>query len=239
MNARTLCSNRILIRCTLLLIAIASCQFLLQQDVETETGTTRTKSMHRIIPAPVSLTHEEAKLTQSATLVTLDDFKDLSAFDIANNPASKGKSSTERKDTDTEKAIRKPILEQLRRAGLEVDEEVLRSLPTWRQVKGLYGAKPLILGKETCKDFREAIPLNRRFVGVAGQMNTGTNALAAYFRENLVIPENEILNGILWTVPWYKHSWTSLRNKYKYRLPDKHEAVMPIVVVRDPYWMKR
>ena len=40
------------------------------------------------------------------------------------------------------------------------------------------------------------------------------------------------------TVPWYKHAWVSLRHKYMYRLPDQHETVMPVIVIRDAYfWM--
>lgn len=162
--------------------------------------------------------------------LTLDDFPDLQSaiFDDPQNSWS------------TLASKRKPILKLLDDAGLTVDKNVLAALPRWSDVVDLYGEKPVIHGLETCAPFRQQVPVTKRFVGVAGQMNVGTNALAKLFRSNLEITENEMYRGVLWTVPWYKHGWVSLRNKYKYRLPDEHENVMPVVVIRDPYfWMRR
>jgi hypothetical protein len=141
---------------------------------------------------------------------------------------------------DEAAASRKPIMDLLRAAGLQVDLDVLRRLPRWSEVTDLYGSEPVIYGTETCEPFRNKIPSSERFVGVAGQMNTGTNALGKYLLHNVKIPENEISNGILWTVPWYKHGWASLKQRYDYRPPENHTKVFAVVIIKDPlFWMKR
>jgi hypothetical protein len=173
-------------------------------------------------------------------VVTLEDFKDLSVLDIVKReePLDAGESSDN--ELSREEELRLPILAQLRRAGIEIDGDILRSLPTWSQVTELYGDKPVILGLETCQAYRDAVPKYRRFLGVAGQMNVGTNALFNYMKANLQIKENQAYKGIVYTVPWYKHSWVALKYKYMFKQPDAHDTVMPVVVIRDPYfWMKR
>lgn len=142
--------------------------------------------------------------------------------------------------------------------------------------------RPIIIGMDTCHIFRQNIQLNDRYIGVAGQMNTGTNALANLLSSNIYIPydhhavednkyhfnnknknhknhKNQRKNdnnknhannndyngnhngsGILSTVPWYKHGWISLRYQYNYQEPNEHKNVLPIVIIRDPYfWMNR
>lgn len=137
-------------------------------------------------------------------------------------------------------SARQPLLEILERAGLQVDEEVMRLLPTWKQVTDLYGEKPVFWGKDSCEVFRRSVPKQNRFVGVAGQFNTGTNALFKYLDQNMQIKENKMFNGVLWTIPWYKHAWVDLRYRYMYRKPDEHSNVFPIIMIRDPYfWMRR
>ena len=136
-------------------------------------------------------------------------------------------------------ADRGPLLEILNHAGMHVDVHVLQRLPTWTQVVEMYGKHPVIVGMERCPDFRKAVPAQERYVGVAGQMNTGTNALAKYLRNNLWIRENPIERGVLWTVPWYKHGWAALRYRYKYRPPENHNNVMAVTTIREPYfWMQ-
>jgi len=68
---------------------------------------------------------------------------------------------------------REPVLEVLKRAGLMVDLEVLKLLPTWDTVKQLYGEEPVILGMERCAAFRKAHRPAKRYVGIAGQHNCG------------------------------------------------------------------
>lgn len=111
----------------------------------------------------------------------------------------------DKSSTEEVEGARKPLLDILTHAGLKVDENVTRMLPKWSQVKELYGSKPVIFGKQYCKPFRDAVPKETRFVAVAGQMNTGTNALYKYLYQNMYIPENKQYNGVLWTIPWYKH----------------------------------
>jgi hypothetical protein len=91
---------------------------------------------------------------------------------------------------------------------------------------------------DTCSRFRQLVPSNRRYVGVAGQMNVGTNALGKYLFENLRITGNP-LGGMLAGVPWNKHGWVDLRDKYHYSWPPDVTTVLPVVIIRDPYfWMR-
>jgi hypothetical protein len=168
--------------------------------------------------------------TESA-IVTIDDIKNI-------NPNPYGYPDRLGESLAEAQQARQPILDVLNKAGLQVDLTVLQHLPHWQDVVDLYGSEPVVLGMETCAAFREAVPINQRFVGVAGQMNVGTNALAQYFLNNLVIPENPRHHGVLVEVPWNKHGWPALRNRLQHSIPSQHELVMPIVLVRDPYfWM--
>lgn len=95
-----------------------------------------------------------------------------------------------------------------------------------------------------CARFRQRVPREHRFVGVAGQMNTGSNALSQYLANNVRIRSNKTDDddsGVLWTVPWFKHGWANLRNRFRYQeFPSNHDNVMAVVLVRDPYfWMQR
>lgn len=101
---------------------------------------------------------------------------------------------------------RERVVEILHRAGVKFDLDVLKILPLWSQVKHLYGGEPVILGLDQCAAFQESHPREERFVGIAGQHNCGTNAMAKYMMQNLVIPDNPSpTGGILANVPWHKH----------------------------------
>jgi hypothetical protein len=101
---------------------------------------------------------------------------------------------------------REPVLHILERAGSRLSLDVVKLLPKWQDVTDLYGNEPVILGLERCVEFRRAHAKQDRHVGIAGQFNTGTNALAKYFWDNLRIPENPN-SGMLANVPWHKHGW--------------------------------
>lgn len=136
---------------------------------------------------------------------------------------------------------RGPIVELLAQTGRTLDLETLQRLPKWSQVTDLYGDEPVVIGMETCEAFREAIPTERRFVGVAGQMNVGTNALGLYFTHNLQIPSNPHKGGVLTRVPWHKHGWVSMRNSFRDEpnFPTNHTWVLPVIAIREPfYWMQ-
>ena len=137
-------------------------------------------------------------VTSQPSLVTLESLKGIQSDQA--KPFMDTSSSTEQMER-----ARKPLLDILTRAGLHVDEHVMRLLPTWSQVEELYGSNPVIFGKQYCQAFRDAVPQEKRFVGVAGQMNTGTNALYKYLNQNMYLPENNAFGGVLWTIPWYKH----------------------------------
>lgn len=193
---------------------------------------------------------EYKQLYNGSHTITLEDLSDLTFAPINDEDLETWEEAS---------ATRRPIMDMLDAAGLQVDLDVLRRLPRWSEVTRLYGEEPVIYGTETCQQFRDSIPASERFVGVAGQMNTGTNALSKYLQHNLKIPENEVSHGVLWTVPWYdeiksikhrrsqntklfryKHGWASLKHRYEYRIPDNHSKVLAVVLIKDPlFWMKR
>lgn len=86
------------------------------------------------------------------------------------------------------KKSRKPVLDLLQRAGFDIDDELLNRLPSWQDVTDLYGSEPVILGMDTCQAFRDAVPIEDRFVAPGGQQNVGTNALGQMMAANLEIP---------------------------------------------------
>lgn len=209
----------------------------------------KVKSFKKAKPRPWKKAHTPQAMMKPPLprLVSRGDFKDLgylgrSTAHTSPTSLDSGNTTNVMKNMlDLEKyGDKKEVIEQVVRTGIRMEDDLLQLLPKWSDVVGLYGDKPVIIGTETCKTYRDSVKAEDRFVGVAGQMNTGTNSLARSLKDNLKLPENSIYNGVLWTIPWYKHSWVSLRNKYNYHYPSQHDLVMPVVMVRDPYfWMKR
>ena len=66
----------------------------------------------------------------------------------------------------------------------KVDQALLNSLPPLSDFKSLYGEKPTIIGLDTCKAYREKIPIENRIIGPAGLFNTGTNLMAQLLDHN-------------------------------------------------------
>mmetsp|Transcript_20833 Transcript_20833/g.42262 ORF Transcript_20833/g.42262 Transcript_20833/m.42262 type:complete len:411 (+) Transcript_20833:261-1493(+) len=141
------------------------------------------------------------------------------------------------------------VLEYFSQAGVELDEESLRKLPSWEQIEYLFGEKPVLLGLDRCEDFRKNVPPLRRMLGSAGMFNSGTNLVTRLLKENCVIPErykkygpdaSKEAFGIRWQCPWGKH--TPANFKYNHTAP-KNENInkddcLPIVTVRNPFdWM--
>jgi hypothetical protein len=182
---------------------------------------------------------KSALLFDGEHVLTLQDFPDLK-HDIDLSIAQESK-SVALMLSETVRDSHQRVWDVLDRAGLQVDHYVYQALPSWQQVVDLYGANPVLVGQNTCESFQNSIPASRRYVGVADQMNMGTNALAKLLSNNLQIPSNQNANkGILWTVPWYKHAWISLRNRYRYRDPQEHNNVLLVVIIQDLYfWMNR
>jgi len=138
---------------------------------------------------------------KSIPITTLQDMPDLvNVTGVFHNESVK--------DLTWDEALlgREKVVDILHRAGVKFDLDVLKILPLWSQVKHLYGEEPVILGLEQCAAYRESFSPRNRFVGIAGQHNCGTNAMAKYMRQNLIIPPNpHPTKGILANVPWHKH----------------------------------
>jgi hypothetical protein len=138
---------------------------------------------------------------------------------------------------------REAFLDLLHDAGVtDMDNAVLQRLPTWDTIQHLYGPGPILIGTETCRQFRETIPAKDASLAVAGLFNTGTNLLSTYLESNCRIPQNTNHNhGMRWQVPWGKHmlaknKWTNTASKEQ---RTNKTNVLPVVVVRDPYsWMQ-
>jgi hypothetical protein len=131
------------------------------------------------------------------------------------------------------------IIHRLQDAGVNVttlSKKTLQALPTWESMTKLVGTQSQIVGLETCQTFRNLVPTGeKRYLGVAGMFNSGTNLLAYLLEGNC---EFDAGGGEpLWQVPWGKHGRASTRDVHT--APD-HERynktlVLPVVVARNPY----
>jgi hypothetical protein len=129
--------------------------------------------------------------------------------------------------------------------------EVCEQLPQWKQVVQLYGDRPVVLGLETCLRYRETLIDQERqsqynatlrpAPRVTGLFNSGTNALMAALADNFanLDPDNVTTpDGVgSWDVPWGKHI-PPTKGRSRFSNPTELAAVLPIVIVRDPFrWM--
>ena len=80
-----------------------------------------------------------------------------------------------------------PILDILKMAKVTVVGADYEALPSWEQVRQVIGDKPRILGLETCRAYRETVPLKRRQVAPAGMFSTGTNLLQHLLQANCLV----------------------------------------------------
>jgi hypothetical protein len=126
----------------------------------------------------------------------------------------------------------------LGKAGIHIDAETTQKLPPWETFAKCYGQEPIIQGLETCQAFRDMVPAMQRNVAAAGMHNSGTNLLAKLLKDNCRIRENH--DGMLWQVPWGKHSYAHAWNQRT--APNAEHinktAVLSVITIRDPYeWM--
>lgn len=149
---------------------------------------------------------------------------------------------------------RKEILSLLNDAGVIVEDATtdIYQLPTWRQVTDLYGPKPIILGLDRCATFRDQVEQHHRFIGIAGNFNSGTTAYGMSLQSNCRFPHhNESssqyfsndkvsnVHGMLSQVPWAKHKMAIYKYNHTILFNVPKEHVLPVVLVRDPfYWMQ-
>lgn len=132
------------------------------------------------------------------------------------------------------------VLSLLYEAGVKgLDTETIRQLPYWSQISNLFyssNRRPVIHGLESCETYRQTVPLEDRYLGVAGLFNSGTNALSFLLRQNIIMPQKA-----QWQVPWGKHRLERIRHNHTApnmdHLDKKH--VLPIVIVKEPFsWLQ-
>lgn len=137
------------------------------------------------------------------------------------------------------------IKAMLEDANVTVDKDLCFRLPTWKSVSNLYGNEPIVYGMETCEAYRALIQQARvpPMPRVGGLYNTGTNALAWTFLDNLErIGEKDLIGKLHpYELPWGKH----METVYRWNLtvpPDNPESplyTLPIILIRDPYrWIQ-
>lgn len=150
------------------------------------------------------------------------------------------------------------IVNVFRDAGVELDEDTLRTLPSWSTIVSNIGIAPKIYGLDSCTRFREQIPALERNVGSCGMFNSGTNLVTRLLKENCIIPERvdfygwedtfdkwqmgpHDAHGMRWQVPWGKHTAARYRNLHstKHAVDVEKDSLLPVVTIRHPYaWMK-
>ncbi|CAJ1950116.1 unnamed protein product [Cylindrotheca closterium] len=165
---------------------------------------------------------------------------------------------------------REPLLEILEHdLGLaKLTTTELLQLPKWSEIQDLYGSKPMLVGTDTCLKYQTKVPLQDRYIGVAGSFNSGTTAFGLSLQQNCRFPNrrhsrhnrrhnrdtqtagegnnknpagNIVTNvhGMLNQVPWAKHKMA--RERFGHTIDESipKENVLPVVLVRDPYyWMQ-
>lgn len=71
----------------------------------------------------------------------------------------------------------RPPEEILNVAGIEVDDELKKTLPHLDDIVDMYGAEPIIIGTDRCEAFQKSIIKGEGFVGPAGMFNTVSNKI--------------------------------------------------------------
>ena len=126
---------------------------------------------------------------------------------------------------------------QVRLNNLQLD--TIRKLPSYHRLTQLYGNETIIYNEESCSTYRQRVPYEQRYAGVAGMFNTGTNLLDFLLKDNLqMIDTHDNLNYVSRAmVPWGKHRNPQLRGVYwapEFENDDPY-SVLPVVMIRDPY----
>jgi len=193
---------------------------------------------NRLNPIPQKLTPLE---TKKPLLNRNVEAKDTTSHNIA--------------DADTAKMIKEkePIIKLIQNAKVPfdptVDKDLLRDLPTWSEVTGMYGEKPVIHGLDMCEPFRTHSDAAGHFVSTAGTFNSGTNLMAELLIANCHMPARmkkygSINRGIRWQVPWGKHTPPGDNEYRQSHKTDKDKNIdandiIPAVTIRDPLvWLQ-
>jgi len=158
-------------------------------------------------------------------------------------------------DVDTAKMIKEkePIIKLIQNAKVPfdplVDIDLLQDLPTWSEITGMYGEKPVIHGLDMCEPFRTHSDPADHFVSTAGTFNSGTNLMAELLIANCHMPARmkkygAINRGIRWQVPWGKHTPPGDNEYRQSHKTDKDRNIdandiIPAVTIRDPLvWLQ-
>ena len=133
-----------------------------------------------------------------------------------------------------------PILDILKLANVRVVGAEYEALPSWEQVLQVIGDKPRILGLETCRTYRETVPMRRRQVAPAGMFSTGTNLLQHLLKANCRVSGRLQKGFVGWQVNWGKHQSPRFRH-LNHVIPAirNNSVVFPVVMVRNPWtWLQ-
>ncbi|GAX11406.1 hypothetical protein FisN_22Lh079 [Fistulifera solaris] len=142
--------------------------------------------------------------------------------------------------TTTTTNCEKPWFRLLSDAGMSRN---CTGLPSWQQITSLYGNEPIIVGLERCETYRQWVARDDGGVvpRIAGLYNTGTNALAKLLDLNWDTEQMVwMLKGsyFKWDVPYGKH--VPLHQKDNITVPARNptpkDQVLPIVLIKDPFW---
>ncbi len=198
------------------------------------------------VDAPKTLTANQVILRDANGAIVSRNTTVFSNYLTSNSKSTVLPSTME---VEQAKKDREPILAILRDAGIsDVQPDEIMALPTWAQVETLYGPEPVFVGLEQCKAFQKKIPrIEDRFLGVAGMFNSGSTAFGISLQANCKYSNhpnnksNHVLtdsNGMLDQVPWAKHKMATEKYNHIIHSGIPKEHVLPIVMVRDPYyWM--
>lgn len=154
----------------------------------------------------------------------------------ARNSIPKQPAVTEEESQDPWKKKEK-LIQIMKMADVNITEDVLEALPSWKQVVDRFGPAPKILGLETCEAFNAKVPQERRQLAPAGMFNSGTNLLFQLLQKNCKVHPKApgMGRGIDWQVNWGKHQSPRFRFENKIYEDRKNGEILPIVIVRDPY----
>ena len=81
-------------------------------------------------------------------------------------------SDNSKEKLNLDQALTEPLDTILRRAGIDVTEEIRRKLPPLSEVHSMYGSRPVSIGFDRCENFRSTTNSEKRLVGPAGMVRS-------------------------------------------------------------------
>ena len=68
---------------------------------------------------------------------------------------------------------------------MKLNDDDLRSLPSWSEIESVIGSEPIILGLDKCQVYQSKIPPLRRMLGASGMFNSGTNLVSQCYYNSI------------------------------------------------------